>query len=76
MDALHRNQLPSITLPNLTLHAVTTAYAQIRPYREGGNKLAMEKIAHTIFFHNYGHGGAGVSLAPGSAEAILDIYDQ
>ncbi len=60
-----------IEIPHLTKEDFITAYAQQRPFREGGNRL--EKIFSNgkVIVHNYGHGGAGVSLAPGSAvEAV------
>lgn len=46
-------------------------YAQQRPFREGGNLIQKVQLKGKDIVHNYGHGGAGVSLAPGCAmEAV------
>jgi D-amino-acid oxidase len=48
-----------------------TCYAQQRPRRNGGYLLRVDTHDNRILVHNYGHGGAGVSLAPGCAiEAV------
>lgn len=49
----------------------------MRPYREGGNLLQKVDQEGKIIVHNYGHGGAGVSLAPGCAiqAALLVLKD-
>lgn len=39
---------------------------QLRPYRKGGLRLEHEVIRGKHVFHNYGHGGAGISLGYGS----------
>ena len=58
-------------VPNILQQTPVTYYAQMRPYREGGNLLKKEIVKTKTVIHNYGHGGAGVSLAPASAiEAI------
>ncbi|EGR28364.1 hypothetical protein IMG5_177110 [Ichthyophthirius multifiliis] len=44
----------------------------LRPYRKGGVNLNVEKINNKIIFHNYGHGGAGVSTAYGYA--LIQYY--
>ncbi len=36
----------------------------VRPFRKGGIRLELEKINNKNIIYNYGHGGAGVSLAP------------
>jgi len=46
----------------------------IRPYRKGGIRLEREDICGKIIYHNYGHGGAGVSLAYGAAKKIVDKF--
>ncbi len=59
-------------LPGLELSAVRRAYAGLRPYREGGIRIAAEERSGRRIIHNYGHGGAGVTLSWGSAQAALD----
>lgn len=46
----------------------------IRAYREGGFRLEREDIKDKAIYHNYGHGGGGVSLAPGCAKRIVDKF--
>lgn len=46
----------------------------IRPYRIGGIRLERQIYKDKIFYHNYGHGGAGVSVAYGCARHIVDIF--
>lgn len=46
----------------------------IRPYRKGGIRLESEVIKGKKIYHNYGHGGAGVSLAYGAAKKIVDKF--
>lgn len=41
--------------------------AGLRPYRKGGIRLEEENIRNKTVFHNYGHGGAGVSMSYGCA---------
>lgn len=61
----------AIHLPELDRKDVQAYYAQMRPTREGGNRLAKANLNGKCVVHNYGHGGAGVSLAPGCAiEAV------
>jgi D-amino-acid oxidase len=45
-----------------------TPRAGVRPYREGGIRLDSEVINGAHVFHNYGHGGAGLTLSWGSVE--------
>lgn len=54
-------------LPHLNAAAVTRRYAGLRPYREGSVRLEAEQVNGTTIVHNYGHGGAGVTLCWGSA---------
>ncbi len=49
------------------MQTMVTSYAQMRPFREGGNVLQRVDKEGKIIVHNYGHGGAGISLAPGCA---------
>lgn len=50
-------------------HAVH-AVAGLRPVREGGPRAAVENLHGQTVIHNYGHGGAGVTLSWGCAEWV------
>src|SRR5579883_1222090 len=45
----------------------------LRPYRPSGFVLKAETIGHKTLVHNYGHGGAGVSLSWGCATLAADL---
>src|SRR6516162_9985585 len=40
----------------------------LRPYRPSGFVVRAEKIGEKLFIHNYGHGGAGITLSWGTAQ--------
>jgi D-amino-acid oxidase len=60
-------------VPRLEEGRILRALAGLRPYRAGGPRLEVERVAGKRIVHNYGHGGAGVTLSWGSAEAALDL---
>lgn len=45
----------------------------IRPFRKTGFRLERENLGRKILLHNYGHGGAGVTLSWGAAELTADL---
>lgn len=45
----------------------------IRPFRKGGIRLELQKIKDKNVIYNYGHGGAGVSLAPACGAETADL---
>jgi D-amino-acid oxidase len=44
----------------------------LRPYRPEGFKVEAERIAEKLLVHNYGHGGAGITLSWGTASLAVD----
>ncbi|XP_057338839.1 D-aspartate oxidase [Microplitis mediator] len=64
--------LPSLSKAKTLKHAVG-----LRPHREGGVRIEIEKLSNgrrkTNVVHNYGHGGYGVSTAPGTAQYAVEL---
>lgn len=46
-----------------------------RPMRRGSPNLSVEVQGDQIIAHNYGHGGSGWTLAPGSAAHVVDLVE-
>jgi glycine/D-amino acid oxidase-like deaminating enzyme len=47
--------------------------AGVRPYRNGSYRLDAQTISGKFIVHNYGHGGAGITLSWGCAAKVRDI---
>lgn len=45
----------------------------LRPYRPEGFVLKAERLGEQLLIHNYGHGGAGITLSWGCAELAADL---
>jgi D-amino-acid oxidase len=48
----------------------------LRPVREGGTRVAKEKIGGVWVVHNYGAGGAGYQSSYGSAQAAVRLVEE
>lgn len=44
----------------------------LRPFRASGFRLVAEKLDDKLCIHNYGHGGAGITLSWGTAQLAMD----
>ncbi|MEI6627794.1 MAG: FAD-dependent oxidoreductase [Alphaproteobacteria bacterium] len=63
--------------PQCHAQSVIGCNVGMRPYRSGGIRLELEKINDDqSVYHNYGHGGAGASLAPGCAKYIVELFSK
>ena len=47
--------------------------AGLRPYRDQTYRLEHEVVGSKFVVHNYGHGGAGITLSWGCAHEVVDI---
>lgn len=45
----------------------------LRPYRPEGFVVDAERVGNKFLIHNYGHGGAGITLSRGTASLALDL---
>ena len=45
----------------------------LRPYRKEGFVVEAERIGNKLLIHNYGHGGAGITLSWGTSSLAVDI---
>jgi D-amino-acid oxidase len=64
-------------VPELLSAPIIAEYVCIRPGRKEGVRLERETVEggfHII--HNYGHGGAGMSLAWGCATDVLNLVEE
>ena len=52
---------------------VIRTLAGLRPYRAGGFVVRAEALGDKRLVHNYGHGGAGITLSWGSARLAVDL---
>ena len=48
----------------------------LRPFRAPGFRLAAEKLGNKLCVHNYGHGGAGITLSWGTAQLASEEVRQ
>jgi D-amino-acid oxidase len=45
----------------------------LRPYRDEGFVVDAERAGHKLIIHNYGHGGAGITLSWGTASLAVEL---
>lgn len=63
----------NLTLPDLSTQNIVEMRAGVRPYRENGIRIEAERVGDKVVIHNYGHGGAGISLSWGAVKEALAL---
>jgi glycine/D-amino acid oxidase-like deaminating enzyme len=69
---------PNLPTPDFTFDPTASGacIAGVRPYRNSSYRLDAETISGKFIVHNYGHGGAGITLSWGCAAKVRDIVQQ
>jgi D-amino-acid oxidase len=63
-------------VPGVAATTPLTTAAGLRPYRRSGIRLAVDTDGPVPVIHAYGHGGAGWTLAPGTARWVADAVGE
>lgn len=63
----------NLALPRISWDRVIRTTVGLRPHRDSGFVLRGEKLDEKTLIHNYGFGGAGMSLAWGAGSMVADI---
>jgi hypothetical protein len=64
-----------ITPPKLTPKHLGKKIRCHRPMRRGTPKMNVEVMKGKVIANNYGHGGSGWTLAPGSAKYVIELLE-
>lgn len=68
--ALSCSALPPV---DVDMSRVIRTVAGLRPYRDGGFVVRAEALGDKKLVHNYGHGGAGITLSWGSSRLATNL---
>jgi glycine/D-amino acid oxidase-like deaminating enzyme len=73
--AAHSTLRPAVSLPlvNASWDRVIRTTVGLRPHRDSGFVLKAEKLDAKVLIHNYGHGGAGMSLSWGTGHMAAEL---
>jgi glycine/D-amino acid oxidase-like deaminating enzyme len=58
---------------NVARNRIIRTVVGLRPYRAEGFVVEAERMGNKLLVHNYGHGGAGVTLSWGTSSLAVDI---
>ncbi len=69
---------PNLPTPDFTYDpdVAGSCIAGVRPYRNHSYRLDAETASGKFIVHNYGHGGAGITLSWGCAAKVRDIVQK
>src|SRR5580658_3202093 len=68
-----RHEPVNLALPRISWDRVIRTTVGLRPHRDSGFVLRAEKFDDKTVIHDYGFGGAGMSLAWGCGAMVADI---
>jgi D-amino-acid oxidase len=70
--------MTNLPTPDFTFDPDTpgACIAGVRPYRNGSYRLEAETASSKFIVHNYGHGGAGITLSWGCAAKVRNVVQQ
>jgi glycine/D-amino acid oxidase-like deaminating enzyme len=68
-----RVQRPVVPAIRVSRDSVTAVLVGLRPYRPSGFVVRADEIAGKRVVHNYGHGGAGITLSWGTSEQAVAL---
>jgi len=66
----------NLATPNISWDRVIRTTVGLRPHRDGGFVLRAEKLDAKTLIHNYGHGGAGMSIGWGCGIVVSEFAMQ
>src|ERR1700704_4096214 len=61
---------------NVARNRIIREVVGLRPYRSEGFVVAAERVGEKLLVHNYGHGGAGITLSWGTASLAVDLVTE
>lgn len=62
-----------LTSADISWDRIIRTTVGLRPHRDAGFVLRSEKLDHKTVVHNYGHGGAGISLGWGTGQIASEM---
>lgn len=65
-----------LTAPDLSPTNILGYTVGVRPYRREGVRLAAEIRDRQLIIHNYGYGGAGLTLCWGGAQSVISLLQE
>lgn len=70
---LSASSFVNLKTPDLSEENLIGVHVGIRPCRHGGIRIEEEALGEKRVIHNYGYGGAGLTLSFGGAKEVLDL---
>lgn len=67
------DQIRSLAPVKVSRNRLIRTVVGLRPFRSEGFVVSAERLGQKLLVHNYGHGGAGVTLSWGTAAQAVDL---